>query len=147
MREHGSLGDYYRYGGLLIIQDESNGTFSVDFNMPDGDCEDIEMDIFAWLEFINCLTDQNLRYLAITGGEPFGNMVLANDVALISKIYAPECPIVIFSHLRYEEIIGNPAMLALLKKCDYLVDGRLIDIRRSVETGEAVQTEFIEKGG
>lgn len=109
--------------------------------------------------------DQNplLSGVTFSGGEPF---VQAEAFAeLAERIHERGLNIVAYTGFTYEQLLGSfekfPDRKKLLEQTDYLIDGRfelelrtlnlrfrgsknqrIIDVKKSLQSGEVVQTEF-----
>lgn len=120
-----------------------------DFNYGD------DWDQEATDKIISYLKDPNVSGLTLLGGEPMQNLELTNVLRDIKEQVQKN--IWIYSGYTYEQIIADPKKLDLLKECDILVDGlfveklknlklkfrgsenqRIIDIKKSLESGEVV---------
>lgn len=108
---------------------------------------------------ISYLQDPMVSGLTLLGGEPMQNLELTQILREVKGEVRK--PIWIYSGYRYEEILAAEGRLALLKECDVLVDGlfvaalrdlklrfrgssnqRIIDIRRSLDSGEICLLEY-----
>lgn len=104
-------------------------------------------------ELIRYLKRPEISGLTLLGGEPMQNLELTEILREIKN--QVQKSIWIYSGYTYEQILSNPARLALLSECDVLVDGlfvaalkdlrlrfrgssnqRIIDIQSSLASGE-----------
>lgn len=104
---------------------------------------------------IDYLKDPAVSGLTLLGGEPMQNLELTDVLREIKKEVNKS--IWVYSGYTYEAILKDPGRLELLKECDILVDGlfveklknlklkfrgsenqRIIDIKKSLESGETV---------
>ncbi len=105
--------------------------------------------------------DPLLRGVTFSGGEPF--MQPEALAQLAEEIHKRGLDVLTYTGFTFEQIIdsGDDRKLALLKQTDYLVDGkfvlalrslelhfrgssnqRIIDVKRSLEEGRAVETDL-----
>ena len=103
-----------------------------------------------------------LEGITLSGGEPFSQPAPLAELA--KEIHKRDKSVFCYSGWTFEELLENgkedPAVMDLLKECDYLVDGRFVlelrdlsllfrgsqnqrvlDVKKSLETGEAVWDE------
>ena len=78
------------------------------------------------------------RNLCIMGGEPMADYNLAATMAIIAAARAryPDLPVYIWSGYTYEELEDRakqyPIIFAILKNCNYLIDGPYIEEQRDI---------------
>lgn len=87
------------------------------------------------IDEILCEVKQNplLSGVTISGGEPF--LQIPETLELTKKVKALNLDVIIYTGYRYEELIqmNNTKINNILKIADYLIDGRFMIEKRSLE--------------
>lgn len=123
----------------------------------------IPYDKEAHIELLECLSDQFIDGLTLSGGECLAPQNVEEMYSIVSdiKFHYPDLNIWIYSGFTFEQIIKNEKQLKVLKMCNVLVDGkfevdkfdkylhwkgssnqRVIDIQQSLTKGEVVLHEL-----
>ena len=117
-------------------------------------------------DFLSFAKDPYIQGVTILGGEPMDQIMDDDLLRLLTRIKKEtNQSIWIYSGYTYEEILGHPKRLELLRQCDVLVDGkfiiaekdlrlhyrgsrnqRIVDVKTSLETGMIKQIDFTSKG-
>ena len=143
--KYGSIGDSYFYDEIVVLHPEktSDPPVAISFKFADDKRNAKEMDIFVWMYLICELEGPSVTQLTLEGGDPFDNLRLANDIALLAKDVKPSLKIALKTKRRYEEIVADNIMRGLLEKCDILNDGRIIDVKKSLKAGKPSPASFV----
>ena len=86
----------------------------------------LEYDEMAHKELLDCLSDEFIDGLTLSGGEclaPY-NLDKIYEIVKDLKSHYPKLNIWIYSGYTFEQILNNSKQLKVLKMCDVLVDGK-----------------------
>lgn len=113
--------------------------------------------------FEEMMCDPLVKGMTFSGGDPFEQPAPLAELA--AKVHAAGRDVIVYTGYTYEQLLGKaedePAVMALLRETDILIDGpfvksllnlelrfrgsenqRVIDVPRSLQSGQAVTFEF-----
>lgn len=82
-------------------------------------------------EILTHLANPNVKGISVLGGEPFQNVDGLIDLLDEAKKRFPDKNVWIWSGYKYDEIVADPQKKQLLLRCDVLVDGKFIAMKKN----------------
>lgn len=135
----------YKIRGIRSIGENDNDTrvvYALVELADDGD-DARDMDMFAWFELMSDLDDPCLKEMWIYGSDPFDNLRLSGDIAVMTKCMRPDVSVVMETSRDIGEILKNNDMKRVLKWVDLVIDGgaSYVDVKKTLECGSVCLAE------